>query len=72
MARKNELKPTSKTGIYTSVNSKGEKEFFGKIRVNYKLKQINLTKKYGCKTLKESSNKLELWTNNLIKKNLKI
>lgn len=66
MSRQNKLEPTSKTGIYTSINSKGQKEFFGKIRVNYKLRQINLTKKYGCNTLKESVNKLEVWRDNLI------
>lgn len=66
MSRKNELEPTKKTGIYTSINSKGQREFFGKIRVNYKLKQINLTKKYNCKTLTESVNKLEVWRDQLI------
>lgn len=66
MSRKNPLEPTSKTGIYTSINKNGEKEFFGKIRVNYKLKQINLTSEYGCKSLKESVNKLEVWRDKLI------
>ena len=66
MARQNKLESTSKTGIYTSINGRGEKEYFGKIRVDYKLKQINLTKKYGVQTLRESVNKLEVWRNNLM------
>ena len=52
MSRKNELEPTKKTGIYTSINTKGQREFFGKIRVNYKLKQINLTKRDRGKSQK--------------------
>jgi integrase len=53
-------------GIYYSVNSKGETEYFGKLKINYKIKQVNLTKNYNCKNLTDSINKLQLWKDNLI------
>lgn len=66
MGRKNELKKTSKTGIYESINSKGQKEYFGQVKVNYKQRRINLTKTYEkCKTLKEAVKYLEIWRDSL-------
>lgn len=66
MARKNKLEPTSKTGVYTSINGRGEKEFFGKVKINYTLKQVNLTKRFKVHSLKEAVGKLEVWRDNLI------
>lgn len=56
-------------GIYYSENSKGEIEYFGKLKINYKLKQINLTKEYGCKTLKDCLKGLQDWKEDLINGN---
>lgn len=53
-------------GIYFSVNSRGETEYFGKLKINYKIKQTNLTENYECRTLSDSIKKLQVWKNTLI------
>ena len=59
--RKNDLIKTSVAGLYKFKNMSGDFEFYAKVKINYKIKQCNLTKEYNVVNQADAKSALELF-----------
>ena len=59
--RKNDLVKTSVAGLYKFKNISGTWEFYAKVKINYKIRQCNLTKQYKVVNQTDAKSALELF-----------